>query len=606
MKIQSAKILIIFLFSYFNIFSQPDITVSDNRLAYEYYNNKEFDKAEVLFDRLYNKTRAKVYFNYYVTCLVEQKKYDEAEKKIKKQIRKQKNDLSYYVDLGFLYNKKEEPEKAKKQFEKALNKLSDRNPQIVGLANAFTQRREYEYAVRTYTVANKFNGKHYYRELAYIYSAQRKYPEMISQYLNMLSEDRKQKKRVQDRLQYYVSKDINDEFTNILRTELLKRIQKNSNIVVYNEMLVWLFMQRKEFDKALIQARAVDKRVRGSGRKVIDLAKTALANSDFETALSAYLYVIEKGTKKPYFTNAKIGRLNVLYQKVISEGLESDEEISKLEQEYLSTIKTLGISTVTVNSIVDLAHIQAFYLNKSDEAVSLLEEAVAIKGLSKDLVAKCKIELADVLVYRNDLDLSALIYGQAEKENKQNEIGDIAKLRKAKLAYYRTDFRWAKAQFDALKTSTSKPVANDALFFSLLIDTNTKDDSIPTAMKIYARSDLLIFRHKYAEALLMLDTLISEFPAHELIDEAYVRKAEIYSNLNDYDNAILFLKKLITERSYAELADVAVYRLAVIYDEKLDMKDEAAEFYKKLMLEYPDSIRVADARKRFRRIREGS
>lgn len=175
MKKQGTILLIIFLLSHFNIFSQTN----DNRLAYEYYNNKEFDKAEVLFEGLYSKTKAKIYFNYYFNCLVEQKKYDIAESKVKKQIRKQKNDLAYYVDLGYLYKAKDEPEKAKKQFEKALKKLTNRNPQIVGLANAFSQRREFEYAVKTYKDANKLNGNSYCRELAYIYSAQRKYPGSI-------------------------------------------------------------------------------------------------------------------------------------------------------------------------------------------------------------------------------------------------------------------------------------------------------------------------------------------------------------------------------------------------------------------------------------------
>ncbi len=584
-------------------FSQPTISANDSRLAYEYYKNKEYDKAEIFFEKIYKKTNAKIYFQYYANCLIEQKKYSEAEKQIKKQIRKFKKDLSYFADLGYLYKKQDELEKATKQFEKAVNNITNMNPQIVSLANSFIRYREYDYAVSTYIKARNITGSPYHRELANIYAIQRKFPEMINQYLDMLSINQGNLKLVQNRMQYYITKDINDEFSDILRVELLKKIQGKNSRIIYNQMLIWLYMQKKEFKKALFQAKAIDKRINSSGKGIIDLAETALSNDDFETALSAYLYIINKGNNRAYFVTAKIGRLGVLYKKVINKGIKTDEEITALEQEYLTTINQLGINFNTIMSIINLAHIQAFYLDKPDSAKALLEDAIKIVGLPRHLIALCKIELGDILVYQNDLDLSALIYGQAEKDNKGNQYGDIAKLRKAKLAYYKNDFRWAKAQFDALKASTSKPVANDALFYSMLINDNTQDDSLMVAMKTFSRADLLIFQNKNDKALLTLDTIIDNHKAHQIIDETYLKKAEIYEKEKMYNEALQYLKKIITERNWDILADVAVYKIALIYDEKLQQKDEAAEFYKKLMLEYPDSIYVTDSRRRFREIR---
>ncbi len=103
---------------------------SDNQLAFEYYQSKEYEKALVLFDKLYKKTKAKVYFNYEIKCLVALEHYKEAESLLKKRIKKDKKELSYLVDLGYVYERQNKKEKAINQYDAALAKLSPQRHQI--------------------------------------------------------------------------------------------------------------------------------------------------------------------------------------------------------------------------------------------------------------------------------------------------------------------------------------------------------------------------------------------------------------------------------------------------------------------------------------------
>ncbi|MCF6365498.1 MAG: hypothetical protein L3J35_04785 [Bacteroidales bacterium] len=597
-------LFLIFIFG-INSFSQNN-TGNDIRLAHDYYRSKDFDKAEVLFKRVFDKTKAKIYFTYYANCLIEQSKFEIAESEIKKQIRKHKNDPSYYIDLGYLFKKQNKNEAAEKYFEKALSKVQNNSAQVRAVASAFIQRREYNYAEKTYLEGRKVTSETYRSELANLFAIQRQYDKMVNEYLDFLEESIRNLNVVQNRMQYFISKDINNEFSNVLRTALLKRIQKSNSRIVYNQMLVWYYLQRKEFDKALFQEIAIDKRLKTSGKKVFDLAKTAKLNNDLKTATQAYKYLIEKGRRYSYYIPSRLGILNVKFLQVKNGIINTEEEILSLEQEYNSALIKFGIGPNTIETIIDLAHLQTFYLKKSDDAEKLLTDAVNIRGLDKKLASKCKIELGDVLVFRNDLDYAALIYGQVELENKGNTIGDEAKLRKAKLAYFANNFRWAKAQFDALKASTSKPVANDALFYSIHIDENTEGDSLQTALKIYARAELLKFRHINDSALIVLDSLIAKNTGHQIIDEAYLLKAKIYESDRNFVNAEKFYKKIIAEYSWDILADLAMFKLAVMYEEKLLNKEEAVEYYKKLMIEHPDSIYVSEARRRYRKIRNGA
>ncbi len=601
------QLFLVFGILFFSILksSAQNTAGNDIRLAYEYYNNKDYDKAEVLFKKISEHTNAKVYFTYYLNCLIEQGKFDIAEKAVKKEIRKHKNNPSYYVDLGYVLKRQNRFEEAEKNYEKALKKTSINPVSIRTTASAFMQRREYEYAEKVYLKGRRNSSEDFRSELANLYAVQRKYDKMINEYLDWLEEFPRNLTIVQNRMQYFIDKDINEEFSGILRTELLKRIQKINSPIVFNRMLAWFYMQRKDFPQALVQEKAIDKRTNSSGKQILNLAETAKSNKDYQTAADAYQYVINKGKNKPFYIEANVGKLNTAYLKIISDEITSEEEMQTLEKDYIQTLKSLGISFNTIQSVIDLAYLKTFYLNKPKEAEELLNNALSLRGLDKRLAARCRIALGDVLIYENNLDYAALVYAKAEIDNKGNLLGDSAKLKKAKLAYYGQNFKWAKAQFDALKTSTSKPVANDALFYSVMIDENTEGDSLQEALKIYSKADLFVFRNKRDSALITLDSLLKIFSGHQITDEAYYLKAKIYTSQKKYTEAEKYYKKIISEYGYDILADRALFNLGLIYEEKLHNKEQAAEFYKRLMLEHPDSILVTEARRRFRKIREG-
>ncbi|NPA68887.1 MAG: tetratricopeptide repeat protein [Chlorobi bacterium] len=596
--------LFVFLFfSLCGLYAQ-NIAGNDIRLAYEYYNNKDYDKAEVLFKKIAESSGAEIYFTYYINCLTEQEKFDIAEKEIKKRIRLNRNEPSYYIDLGYLYKRQNRFSEAKKYYDKALKKSLSGTFAVRSAANAFMRHKEYDYAEKVYLSGRKFTGKDYRSELANLYAVQRKYAEMINEYLDLLEESGRNLSSVENRMQYFIDKDINGEFSDILRKELLKRIQKTSSPVVFNKMLIWYYMQRKDFAQALVQSEALDRRTGNFGRQILNLAEIAKLNKDYETAYEAYNYLIKKGRNTPFYVDAETGKLNVSYLKIINEKNISEESAENLEKEYEKVLKTLGLSFNTIQCVIDLAHLKAFYTDKPGEAEKLLNDALKLQGLDKRLAARCEIELGDVLIYENNLESAVLVYAKAELENKGNMFGDSAKLKKAKAAYFMQNFRWAKAQFDALKTSTSKPVANDALYYSLLIEENTEGDSLQGALKLYSAAELFVFRNKKDSALLICDSLLRTYPEHQITDDVYFLKAKIYVSEGKYTEAEKQYKKITAEYGNGILADRALFNAGLLYENELNDKEQAIEYYKRLMIEHPDSIYVTEARRHYRKLRE--
>jgi hypothetical protein len=157
-----------------------------------------------------------------------------------------------------------------------------------------------------------------------------------------------------------------------LREALLKRVQRNPDLPLYSEMLLWHAMQQKDFELALIQARALDRRFQEGGARVFELAAMAVANEDYISARSALEYVVGLGPEEIYYTQARIDLLNVRYTELRTNMGHTRLQMEGLESEYLKLIQELGKNPQTLSLIRNLARLQAFELHKSEAAIEML------------------------------------------------------------------------------------------------------------------------------------------------------------------------------------------------------------------------------------------
>ncbi len=576
---------------------------SNVRLAYQYYQNNEYEKAAVLFEELYSKNKASVYFTYTINCLIKIESYDKAEKLIKKEIRRDKRNLLNYVELGYLYKVKENLPEADKQYSYVIRNLPAEKNSIVRIANSFLSKREFDYVNQTYEKGRKLIPYQFHLELANSYAYQRKSPQMVDEYLDFLKEDPGKQAIVQNSLQSKMVGTFDENLKEIVKRTLIKRIQKEPRVYVYNELLIWYYIQEENFGSAIIQAKALDKRRHEGGLRLIELGELALQNNEFENAREAFEYVLKNGNLSPFYIEAKLGYLDVLYKQVELGQIKEESDIEEVEQKYLEVIKEFGRQTETIRLVKDLAHLQAFYLNKSNEAVALLQDIIENNKLDPLFKGVCKIELGDIYLLRNEVSEAILEFAQAAKMNETNEVGDKAKLKRATLAFYTGNFQWAQAQLDVLKAGTSKLIANDAFQLSMLIKDNTGMDSVETALQYFASAEMMLQQNKEDLALATLDRLEEQFKTHSLIDDVYYLKARIYEKRGNLEKTIYYLEKVAKEYSSGLLGDEATYKLAQIYDYQKNDKAKAQEYYKKIIFDYPGSIFVTDSRKRFRYLR---
>jgi len=583
---------------------------TDDQLAAYYFREGAFDKAAIYYERLYDRTQSDDNYNYYLKCLLALREFKAAERLAEKQAKANPTTMRYRVDVGSVLSKAGEEDKAQKEYSKIIKELDRASvSQILDLGKSFTEIDENDLALEVYLKGRKEIGKAYpfNFQIAQILGQQGNIEGMINEYLDVLEISNGYIQSVQNTLNRVIGFDEENRYNTILQEQLMLRIQKKPDADIYAQMLIWVLMQQNKYDAAMVQVKALDKRNKEDGQRVIALAKTALNNYKYDVAIDGYKYIKAKGASNYYYIESSIALLDAMKLKVINSAY-TETSIDQLVTEYENALIEFGKSPATAQMIVDFAQIKAFYQSRFKnaaigEAIDLLESGLNIPGLDDRQVAQLKMELADIYVLTGLIWDASLLYGQVEKKFKYDELGFEAKLKNAKVFYYSGDFGWSEAQLDVLKGSTSKLISNDAMELSVFITDNTGLDTTTEALSIFSKSELMLAQHKYDSALFMLDLIERNFPGHELADNILFQKAAIANEQGDYVLAAESYMAVYNTFPSDILADNALIEAGRIYESALKDKGKAMSIYETILTEFPSSLFVVEARKRYRSLR---
>ena len=580
------------------------LAAQNSQLAQQYFRDGEYEKSAELYEELSKqKPNSNAYFDRYLTSLMKLQRYDEAETALKKRLRKRPDEVILYVKHGQILEEKFDDAGALKLYEKALEELPADHYRTTQLANAFIRQTKYDLAIRAYERGVELTkGKSDFSfELGSLYSRKGDIPKMITNYLRSLEKQPKRMRQVQT----YFQRSLDKEGLLEAQKQLYALIQEaDTKETTYPEMLAWVFIQRKDYKAALRQARALDRRLDEDGERVLRIGQMAANARDYETAIAAYDYITEnKSTGSVLYLDAKREGL-ITRRRAITDGYDyTEQDLRVLEAAYQDFLEEFGTNPASARIAVQLAELEALYLNDLDKAIAILQKVIETPGVNVKTQARAKIALADYYLMQGEVWESTLLYSQVDKKFKEDLLGHEARFRNARLSYFRGDFEWAQSQFDVLKASTSRLIANDALDLSVFIIDNLGLDTSATALQTYADAELLVFQNRYDEAFAKLDSLKDNFPGHELEDDIVYLKANIYSRLRQYEDAAAAYQYILDNYEESIRLDNSLWALAGLYEKQLDDPARAQELYETLFIDYSGSILAVEARKKYRELR---
>ena len=572
------------------------LSAQDDLLAKDYMQNGDFEKALVVYKKLYEEKPTNAYYtSQLVACYQQLEDYKTAETILINRLKLSQYPVNY-VELGYNFQLQNDSLNAQKNYEKAISSISERANYSYGVGRKFQEYSLLDEAIKTYELAMQLEpGLEFNMQLAAIYGEKGQIDKMFNSYLNFGLSNEGSREAIKRFIGEFISENPDDQNNSLLRKVLLKRIQSAPDLY-WSDMLSWLFVQQKQYDKAFAQEKALYKRETQDPTRLVDLGEISKTDKVYSMALEVFNYIIEN-TQSPallLYANQQILEIK------IDIGLEKDyKDINSI---YESLLETYGKTPESVDLTISYAHFLAFYLKDANIAISVLKQALDLR-VSEPKKAEIKIELGDILVFEERFNEALIYYSQVQRTLKNSTLSQIARFKVAKASYYKGDFTWAESQLKILKSSVSQLTANDALDLKLLISDNRQEDSLQVALTQYAKADLMAFQNKTQEAILRLEKIKEDHKTKTIIPQVLLKQAQLYEKQQEFDKAKINYSFLIANFKDSILIDDAIFALAILNLNELNLPEDAKKGFETIIFEHADSIYFTESRKKYRTLR---
>ena len=584
---------------FFGMFTFVLSAQTDYDLAENYFNKGEFEKALILYQKLHKSspTNSNLVFRI-IEIQQELQHFDEAETLIKSQLSTRKKP-QMLVELGYNFQRQNKIEKANENYQKAIDVANSVPNYTYAIALRFEEHSLVGQAIEVYKLAiiQTQNSNYEYR-LAGLYAEQKDVQNMFLSYLNFTENNPTYLNQVLRLFGDYISENSNSEYNLTLKKIILKKLQSSSNIF-WNQMLSWLYVQQQDFKKAFLLERSIFRRNNNSLQGIIDVGIMAKSAKNYAVTFEVFDYVIQNAQDSRLIIEANRQLLELELVRTIS------PDLKPIKTKYNTLLNRYGLNSETVELQLSYANFLAMHFQQQPEAISFLKSALS-QNLSPTDLGRLKLKLADILVTNSQFNQALLYYAQVQTSLKNSTLAQEARFKSARTSYYKGDFDWAENQLKVLKASTSQLIANDALDLQLLITDHKFGDSLQTPLRLYAKADFLKFQNKKAEAISVLDKLISEQNTHAIVDEALLLQAELFESKTQHQKAKENYLRIIEDFPSEILIDDSHFALAELYRKALDQPEQAIKYYEIIIFNHPDSIHFVASKKHFRNLREKS
>lgn len=560
---------------------------------------KDYAKALPMLHQLFTSAPYdKKYYDNYYAALLEVRSYDTAIAlgEYMRQIRKE--DLTVLVDIGHAYQLKGDRKNALRYFDEAVATQNGNEYQTSGLAAAFRFIQNEDHELKVFEAFQKKVGNPYAfaYEMALLYDKRGNTDKAIELLVNSLS--------LQpfglENAKHTLERVIDGQPKKLKKAEQVvsKKMKEDPNAYLWKELFTWMQSGKGERSEQLSAIIKLDEQQNQRGNMVLNWVKEQYQKDEWEHALQGLGHLKELPLENPIRPNATILYLDIQQRKLERTFPVVPAQVQSILSDYKKFFADYP-DLKNTTAILGYANAMALFGNEPKAAFDTLASVIQMPYVSPQLVGEAKLRMGDYQILLGNVWEAALLYSQVDKSFKEDQLGEEARFRNAKLSYYRGDFEYAQGQLSVLKASTSEFIANDALYLSVLITENTPEDKDFDALKIFSRADLLQFQHQYDEADQLLDSLSKAFPDDELQDDIHMQRANIAMKKQEYDKAVIYLKVIQEKYGDDVLADDATMRLAEIYEEQYKDREKAKAAYEKLIVDHPGSSFVQQARARY-------
>jgi tetratricopeptide (TPR) repeat protein len=527
--------------------------------------------------------------------LIELRRYDDLILFFSNLVEKNPQQINYLIDLGKAWYLKGDEKNAFRCWKETIES-APQNPTVYRLVGlTMIDLRLFDDAIKIYeqAIKNVKGQESLYRDIAALYKAQLNYEKAVQNLLLFYTYFQKQFGYVQSQI---ISMTSDEEAVNRIISAIKEFLKENYSNEDLRELLASMYIKNKEFEKAFeiygdLQSKNIDQNF------LHRFASEAENSAEYTFAIRAYESLLKNNLNESRKLNYEFNLAKDYYYLGLmrsknGDPVQAETNIQTAIQKFDQLIS--GKNPVfKARSMEFKADIYREYYNDLDNAVNLYGNALNLR-INNDFLDAIRLKLGNVWLEKNDLKKAQKLFGQM-KSLKYQYLG---KFNQAEIEYFSGNFKTAKEEYQQL-LSNLQPVdslTNNILDRIMFIDKNSKDS---VSLAKFSEAELLVRQRKESEAA----RLFSEIAQgnHKMSLDAGLRAADLYKKLRKYDQAEKVLTLLVENYSENNRIDNALYELGEIYF--VQKKYESGlKTYQKILLNYPSSFYIEDARKKARLI----
>jgi len=594
--------------------AQSQDVVNKFRLAQSLEQSGEFDHASRLYEDLARADSVNyAYFDGLRRCYEQLKNYDAAIAISLRRLNQQPRDINIMAALGALYYKSGNEARADSMWNAAIAVAPKSAASYTIVSMVQSDNRLFDKSIATYLQGRKEIGEPtlFAGELSMLYSLMMSYGEATREYLTMLSLNEHVIDLVESRLAGFTAKE--DGLAAATKT-VEEAVAGQYKGIVFRRLLLWLYMEGKQFDKAFEVAKEVDEASNSNGAEMMSFADLVFKEKAYDVAGKAYRYSIEKYPAMPQFPNAKFGyarsveelgatadTLNNLHTQSGVFLSESQPGYHGAMELYLSLSKEYPHSEISVQALYRAGLMQYKRYFDLDAAAEILDSLLMLP-LAQRMYPAILETTGEIAVAQGKLDKASHRYSSvllspfALPEEKTE-----ARYCLAEIQYFQGNFDSASSILLEIAQALSDDESNDALLLLHFMKENQAGYS--DALKEYAHAALLERQKRFSEAIPVLASIVQAFADAPCVDNALIKKAELSIVVGKSNEALAAYQKLLSDYPKSIFRDKAQFGIGEVYQFQLKDKEKAIHAYEELLTLYPNSLLIEQARKRIRELR---
>lgn len=592
----------------------PDVQAKF-RLAQGFEQAGEWERAAELYRELLRNEPANfTLFDGLQRMYVQLKRYDDAIDVIRERLSKSPNDPTLHGMLGTVqYRAGREPE-AMSAWQQAIA-LAPENQQSYRLvANLMIENRLLDRAAEIYRRGRVacHDPQLFTIELAQLLVASMDYAGATEEFLGWLAQNPAQIAFVQNRLAAFTYKeDGRAAATRVVQAH----IADHPALRLY-ELLAWLHMEGKDFDRGFEVYRRIDELSGANGIALLGFADRVFRERAYGVASRAYREAMDRPLPAQRIPQARYGLACALKELQIAADSGSrqgwtivrpvDEARARLTEAvtaFTGIVQEYPQTEYSAKSQYQIGLIQLRHFQDLNSASRTFQLVLAEPAATPSVRIDVQLRMGELLIARADtVNAAAALRTVLSSPGATPDQIDEAQLRLAEIAFFNGHIDDALKLLATIATNVQNDFANDALELQVLLQENTGGP--PEAIVQYGRAEFLARQHKNSEAVRLLTDLLRTYPGSPLIDDALLRAGGLLTQAGLYADALAAYDRLLTQyHEQSKMLDRALFGMGEIYQFGLAQPAAAISAYERLLSEQGQSVLANEARKRIRMLR---